>query len=158
DRLHSPKGVDSRGQRRLDADLNRRGWRFLPAVPQPGGQPADLRWLAQWRTAALPEAVQAASLAANVPKNNRENAKRCRSCLSAAFARSVADGRRLDYRRAFIIPSLTDVAVDAAVIVRIGPDRAAKTADRGADRRPLQHTEAADKRTRASAESCASRS
>src|SRR3990170_6488980 len=55
--------------------------------------------------------------------------------------------------RASIILAVVDIAVDPAVVVPIGPDRASDSADRGADHRAFEDAEARDQCTGNAAES-----
>src|SRR6185369_8935844 len=83
----------------------------------------------------------------------QRQAARLPSCAhrphSAALARTVRGV--LDHRRTFVVLAFADIAVDAAVIVVVGPNRPGETADNAADQRPFEHRNAACQRTDARA-------
>src|SRR6187551_1942591 len=65
---------------------------------------------------------------------------------SAALA-GVGEVGRLYDRAARVVLAFADIAVGAPVVVGVGPHRAGKTADRGADHRAFEHAKPADQRT-----------
>ena len=60
----------------------------------------------------------------------------------------TAKSRVIALRRALVILPVLDVAVDIAVVVAIGPNRVADTADRGANRGALDHADARNNRAK----------